>query len=64
MDETREIALEIRRRRERGDYEQGVEELNEAICGRARALRVFYEALLQEGFAPQDAVYLVAKVAI
>lgn len=63
MDETREILFQKNIRKERGEYDEDLP-MEEAIIIRARAIRLFYIALIGEGFSEQDALKIVSKVSM
>lgn len=65
MDETREILFQRKVQRERGEYpaENGAS-LEEAIVSKARAIRYFYLALVNEGFSEQDALKIIVSVPV
>lgn len=62
-DETRESLFQKSVRRERGEYEDDLS-MEETIIARARAIRLFYIALVGEGFSEQDALKIISKAPI
>lgn len=65
MDETREFVYQKQIQRQRGEYpdEDGVSS-EEVIVGKARAVRYFYLALVNEGFSEQDALKIIVSVPV
>ena len=63
MDETREILFQKNIRRERGECEDELP-MEEMIIARARAIRLFYAALIGEGFSEQEALKIISQIPI
>lgn len=61
MDETREILFQRQVQRGRGEYVDDGMSLEEMLVNRAKAVRVFYEALLNNGFSEQAALQIVVN---
>lgn len=56
MDQTREYVLNLRRQKQEDE-----EELEKQLKARARRLKVFYDALCEEGFAEEAALLLTVN---
>lgn len=65
MDETREILFQRQVQRARGEYvvNAGLS-LDDVAQGKARAIRLFYMALLTEGFSEQEALQIIVSVPV
>lgn len=64
MDETREILFQRQAQRGRGEYVDEGMSLDDVIQGKARAIRLFYMALLTEGFSEQEALQIIVSVPV
>jgi|CXWL01.1.fsa_nt_gi hypothetical protein len=64
MDETREILYQRQIRKERGEYDDDRDSLEDIVMAKARAVRVFYIALINEGFSDQDALLIVSNISV
>lgn len=64
MDETREFLYQKQIRKERGEnYDEGVS-LEDAIVAKARSIRFFYLALINEGFSEQVSLLIISRVPV
>lgn len=64
MDETRAILYQRQIRKERGEnYDEEVS-LEDAIVAKAKAVRFFYLALINEGFSEQDSLLIISNVPV
>lgn len=64
MDETREILYQRQIQKERGEYDDDRASLEDIVAAKARAVRVFYIALINEGFSDQDALLIVSNIPV
>lgn len=64
MDETREILYQRQIQKERGEsYDNGASP-EEMIVAKARAIRLFHEALVSQGFSEQDSLLIIINVPV
>lgn len=64
MDETREFLYRRQIQKERGEgYDDGASP-EEMIVAKARAVRCFYLALIDEGFSEQDSLLIISNVPV
>ena len=61
MDETREILFQRQVQRGRGEHFDDGMSLEEMLVNKAKAVRIFYEALLSNGFSEQAALQIVVN---
>ena len=64
MDETREIMYQRQRQRERGEYPDARISIENTVQEKAKIIRLFYIALLTEGFSEQEALNILVQAPV
>mgnify|MGYP001611921830 FL=1 len=64
MDETREIMYQRQRQRERGEYPDAGISIENTVQEKAKIIRLFYIALLTEGFSEQEALNILVQAPV
>lgn len=64
MDETREFLYQRQIQKERGESYDDRFSLEETVVAKARAIRLFYLALIDEGFSEQDSLLIISNVPV
>lgn len=64
MDQTREILFQRKMQRDRGEYFDERTTMEDMVQEKAKTIRLFYIALLTEGFSEQDALQIIVQIPV